>query len=483
MLPSIEDPWEPPALPRIATVGAPPEAIPWLAEALGEEGLVDALEGDGLARLDASRHAAAVVWQGPDGADGAAVARSLRREPWLRWMAVIGVARRAEPKTCVDLLEALVDDVVWDDDPPVLLRTRIRNLLTARETESRIGEMTREHSLRLEANERALETAETELLALREIASLARLSDRMSHELRGRVSVVAASSASLTAQLRRLGPLVEGTVAELGRGRVEDYVRLLAEVLEAEVAPYRPEEAGRRGAEARRWLAAWSSHRLEGEGAEGDDDVALARELAAARIDDALRDRVATYRAAGRDSLTLLLLGASARAAGERLAEVVDAMRVAVEQLRSFSLGVGPVPGLDIHEGLELTLSLMAYDLAPHLSVRRAFQSAIPRVRANPAELNAVWTNLIQEACSCAAGHAILEVRTRRDAIGGKAAARVDVILRPAGGGAGSDAEDVTRRLTHRVCVDLLARWGGQLRSERSGDAALWTVVIPAQED
>lgn len=483
MLPSIEDPWEPLALPRIATVGAPPEAVPWLSEALGEEALVDALDADGMAKLDASRHAAAVVWQGPGGVDGAAIARSLRREPWLRWMAVIGVARRAEPKTCLDLLEALVDEVVWDDDPPVLLRTRLRNLLNSRETESRIGEMTREHSLRLEANERALETAETELLALREIASLARLSDRMSHELRGRVSVVAASSASLTAQLQRLGASIGGAMAELGRERIEDYARLLAEVLQAEVAPYRPEQAGHRSAEARRWLAAWSVQRVDDAGAGGEDDAALARELAAARIDDALRERVADYRAAGRDSLALLLLGASARAAGERLAEVVDAMRVAVEQLRSFSLGVGPVPGLDIHEGLELTLSLMAYDLAPHLSVRRAFQSAIPRVRANPAELNAVWTNLIQEACSCAAGHAVLEVRTRRDAISGRAAARVDVILRPAGGGAGSDAEDVTRRLTHRVCVDLLARCGGLLRSERSGEAALWTVVIPAQED
>ena len=72
----------------------------------------------------------------------------------------------------------------------------------------------------------------------------------------------------------------------------------------------------------------------------------------------------------------------------------------------------------DIHEGLDSTLVMLAGKLGPGIRVVKDYDRTLPAVRANTAELNQVWTNLLDNAIGAiggTAGHGTLTVRTARD--------------------------------------------------------------------
>jgi len=52
---------------------------------------------------------------------------------------------------------------------------------------------------------------------------------------------------------------------------------------------------------------------------------------------------------------------------------------------------------VDIHEGLESTLTMLGHKLK-NVTVVRAFERSAPRIMAHGSELNQVWTNLIDNA-------------------------------------------------------------------------------------
>ena len=52
---------------------------------------------------------------------------------------------------------------------------------------------------------------------------------------------------------------------------------------------------------------------------------------------------------------------------------------------------------VDIHEGIESTLTMLGHKLK-NVTVMRAFDRSLPRIMAYGSELNQVWTNLIDNA-------------------------------------------------------------------------------------
>jgi signal transduction histidine kinase len=58
---------------------------------------------------------------------------------------------------------------------------------------------------------------------------------------------------------------------------------------------------------------------------------------------------------------------------------------------------------IDIHEGIESTLTMLGHKLK-HATVVRAFDRSLPRIMAYGSELNQVWTNLIDNAISAVNG-------------------------------------------------------------------------------
>jgi signal transduction histidine kinase len=69
-----------------------------------------------------------------------------------------------------------------------------------------------------------------------------------------------------------------------------------------------------------------------------------------------------------------------------------------VKAIKSYSyMDQAPVQELDVHEGIESTLTMLGYKLK-NVTLVREFDRSIPRITAYGSELNQVWTNLIDNA-------------------------------------------------------------------------------------
>lgn len=69
---------------------------------------------------------------------------------------------------------------------------------------------------------------------------------------------------------------------------------------------------------------------------------------------------------------------------------------------------------VDLRPGLDSTLVMLGHKLG-EIEVRRDYDTALPPVPAFAAELNQVWTNLIDNAVDAMKGHGTLTLRTHRD--------------------------------------------------------------------
>jgi signal transduction histidine kinase len=74
-----------------------------------------------------------------------------------------------------------------------------------------------------------------------------------------------------------------------------------------------------------------------------------------------------------------------------------------------------PHQDVDLHEGLVATLVMMAGKKPEGVRIVKEFDRSLPKVPAYAAELNQVWTNLIENAIDAVAGHGTITIRTARD--------------------------------------------------------------------
>ncbi|MDB6015822.1 MAG: Cyclic nucleotide-binding protein [Pedosphaera sp.] len=80
-----------------------------------------------------------------------------------------------------------------------------------------------------------------------------------------------------------------------------------------------------------------------------------------------------------------------------RIAELVKAVK-------SYSyMDQSPMQEVDIHEGIESTLTMLGHKLK-NVTVVRAFDRSVPRIMAYGSELNQVWTNLLDNAIDAVKG-------------------------------------------------------------------------------
>jgi signal transduction histidine kinase len=74
-----------------------------------------------------------------------------------------------------------------------------------------------------------------------------------------------------------------------------------------------------------------------------------------------------------------------------------------------------PLLEVDLHEGLESTLTMLGHKLRAGVTIARAYDRALPRVCTYGSDLNQVWTNLIDNAVDAMDGKGELRIVTRRD--------------------------------------------------------------------
>ena len=74
-----------------------------------------------------------------------------------------------------------------------------------------------------------------------------------------------------------------------------------------------------------------------------------------------------------------------------------------------------PEQEVDVHDGIEKTLVILDHKIRGRIEIRREYEEHLPTIQANGAELNQVWTNLIDNAIDAAEGGGRLLIRTRQE--------------------------------------------------------------------
>lgn len=162
-------------------------------------------------------------------------------------------------------------------------------------------------------------------------------------------------------------------------------------------------------------LSAWLAAHGVGE------EWLIAPALAAAGVDTAWCDRLADVLGPGplvpgvewvAHSVTLSALLSEVKDATQRISGLVAAAR-------SYSqLDRAGAQRVDVTEGLDSTVVMLAHKLTPGITVERDFAPDLPTIEAIPGELNQVWTNLIDNAVDAMEGKGTLRLSTYVDDLG-----------------------------------------------------------------
>jgi signal transduction histidine kinase len=105
-------------------------------------------------------------------------------------------------------------------------------------------------------------------------------------------------------------------------------------------------------------------------------------------------------------SFDVMEMIASGLRGAERISELIQSMK-------SYSyMDQGAQQLVDIHEGLESTLTLFSHKLKQGIEVRKRYDRLLPRIMVYGSELNQVWTNLIDNAIDAMGETGILEIET-----------------------------------------------------------------------
>jgi signal transduction histidine kinase len=108
-------------------------------------------------------------------------------------------------------------------------------------------------------------------------------------------------------------------------------------------------------------------------------------------------------------ALSAAVLLSEVKEATERVSGLVTAMQ-SYAQLDRASLQF-----TDVTEGIDSTLVMLGEKLGDGVAVIRDYEPGVPRIEANPADLNQVWTNIIDNAVDAMNAQGTLRISTRAD--------------------------------------------------------------------
>jgi signal transduction histidine kinase len=255
-----------------------------------------------------------------------------------------------------------------------------------------------------------LEGIEATVRERERLISLGRLAAGLAHE----VNNPAAAAIHGTSDLRVSVQQLMDVVGWLANANVTaEHLRGLLRVQSDAVGAARPRAlSGLELADAEDKIGSWlDDHRVE-------NAWSLASTYAAAGLDQLWLDRTAEVLGPSELSPALNWVAATLQSANlqDQLDDALGRIARLVGAVKEYSyMDRAPEQDVNVHEGLEKTLVILGHKVRAGIDVRRDFDEHLPPIQANGAELNQVWTNLIDNAIDAMQGHGQLLIRTRRE--------------------------------------------------------------------
>jgi signal transduction histidine kinase len=243
------------------------------------------------------------------------------------------------------------------------------------------------------------------------LASLGTMAAGLAHELNNPAAAARRAAAQLTEALEAIGSAL-ATFVEAGieREDAEQLVKLQQQAV-AQAASATALDA-LDASDAEEDLLA----RMED--LEVEEPWRLAEPLASAGVDQAWLERVAELAGPARSAaLRWVAATLTAGRLSSELCESTERMTALVGAVKSYAyMDRGGLVEVDIHEGIETTLTVLGYKLK-HTSivVERDYDRTLPKLTVRGSELNQVWTNLLDNAIDALGQAGKIEITTRRD--------------------------------------------------------------------
>jgi signal transduction histidine kinase len=144
----------------------------------------------------------------------------------------------------------------------------------------------------------------------------------------------------------------------------------------------------------------------------------LAEPLAAARVDEQWLNRLVDLAGPARDAaLRWVAATLTAGRLAAELCESTERMSALVGAVKSYAyMDRGGLVEVDLHEGLETTLTVLGYKLKhTAIAVVRDYDRTLPRLTVRGSELNQVWTNLLDNAIDALGERGKITIATRSE--------------------------------------------------------------------
>ena len=309
----------------------------------------------------------------------------------------------------------------------------------------------------------------------------------LTHELNNPVAAVMSATARLRDMLAEMREKVGLMVrSQLPADQLEAIADLAGRALEQRrTAPaLSPLESSDREDELVEWLedhgvtSAWEmAPTLVAAGVDREWLEACAEALPADRLEVGLSY---PFRALESDSLIDEITEAAGRISG---------LLAAAKQYTQMDRA--PIQSFDVHDGIDATLTMLGHKLGDDIEIVRDYDRNLPSISAFPAELNQVWTNLVDNAADAMKGHGKLTVRT--SAVDGD---RIMVEIGDNGPGVPDEVRTrifepffTTKEVGHGTGLGLDIAWqivvgrhGGEIRLESEPGNTRFQVVLPIQQ-